>query len=468
MLYNDTLPTSIEAYTDGSTIPNPGPSGYGFYAIDDTKIVYHGYGSAGINATNNIAELTAVIKFLRFIKTIPSIETITINSDSKYVVDNIQFISKWESKNWESSTGELIKNIVLWQQLQEELKYLNNKKISFKWVRGHSGILGNETADINANKGRIALMHGDINDIVITENSVHPIEEESIIKEGNKTKPEKKVKKKAIIPLNPLFTGKRWFFISNKPIQLSDGRFFYLSSTYKEDAKKPNQNLGKRSPDTSYSILLTKNNISELDSLRDKYNINFSNMHLPVIGDMATITKASNWTTIVESQNALTVIKGELAVMPDSTVLAYIVNPPKLVFRLEDIYNYGFTLLSKFENKDPNIVFIDITDNILTKVKDKQTINSNFILGMNSYTIPDVVISDILISDVKLQIGVDLPVRNTFTGLLKQTKEPIKVTLAIFEITGNSFRIVTIIENEDNLGIYYSPDSNYRLVSNNK
>ena len=92
-------------------------------------------------------ELTAVIKSLELIKR-PS--SIIITTDSTYVKNGItEWINNWKVKGWKTANKKPVKNKDLWQQLD---KLTENHKITWKWVRGHTGHAGNERADELANE----------------------------------------------------------------------------------------------------------------------------------------------------------------------------------------------------------------------------------------------------------------------------------------------------------------------------
>jgi ribonuclease HI len=122
----------ITLYTDGSCTPNPGKGGWAFIAVfDDFDIEDSGKSE---NTTNNIMEMTAVIEGL---STFPEEKEFTVYSDSQYVINCAQ--GKWQRK----------KNIDLWQKYD---KISRNKKITFVWVKGHSGDHYNERVDKLAKK----------------------------------------------------------------------------------------------------------------------------------------------------------------------------------------------------------------------------------------------------------------------------------------------------------------------------
>jgi len=137
---------TVIIYTDGACRGNPGPGGWGVL-IKYGEISKEFYGGE-VSTTNNRMELTAAIEALKKIKE-PC--NIIINTDSKYVLQGIEeWIHNWKKRGWKGSNKKSVKNVDLWKEL-DELRDEHN--IKWKWVKGHSGDLGNETADMLANRG---------------------------------------------------------------------------------------------------------------------------------------------------------------------------------------------------------------------------------------------------------------------------------------------------------------------------
>lgn len=92
--------------------------------------------------------MTAVIEALKALKE-PS--DLTINSDSKYVLNGInEWLPNWKKRNWKTASRKPVKNVDLWQALDA---LTQAHTIEWVWVKGHSGNPGNERADELANMG---------------------------------------------------------------------------------------------------------------------------------------------------------------------------------------------------------------------------------------------------------------------------------------------------------------------------
>ena len=135
----------VKIFSDGSCKGNPGPGGWA--AI--LKYKKHKKAISGFSpkSTNNIMELTAVIKALEKIKEKCNIEVFT---DSRYVMMGMsEWIENWKKKGWKNTQKKPVKNKELWMQLDE----LCNKHIlNWNWVKGHTGHPENEECDTLAKK----------------------------------------------------------------------------------------------------------------------------------------------------------------------------------------------------------------------------------------------------------------------------------------------------------------------------
>ncbi len=130
---------AIIAYTDGSSLGNPGPGGYGLILLETEKKVKKEINQGYRLTTNNRMELLAVIVALEMLKK-PN-TPITIYTDSKYVVDAVEkkWVFGWMKKNFKGK-----KNEDLWRRF---LRIYPKHQVQFVWVKGHAGNVWNERAD---------------------------------------------------------------------------------------------------------------------------------------------------------------------------------------------------------------------------------------------------------------------------------------------------------------------------------
>ncbi len=121
---------AIDIWTDGACSGNPGPMGIGMVVIDGAnrkeKGEYLGVG------TNNIAELTAIVRGIELAGPVASDKRLRIYTDSSYAIGVL-------SKGWKAKANqELIARI------KKQLAPLNAE---FVKVAGHAGIPENERCD---------------------------------------------------------------------------------------------------------------------------------------------------------------------------------------------------------------------------------------------------------------------------------------------------------------------------------
>lgn len=140
------MSNTVDVYTDGACKGNPGIGGWGALLRFDGKSLELFGGEA--LTTNNRMELTAVIRALEALKRHCRVR---VHTDSTYVQQGISlWIHNWKKRGWRTSDKKPVKNVDLWQQLDD---LAQKHDIEWLWVRGHSGHDGNERADELANRG---------------------------------------------------------------------------------------------------------------------------------------------------------------------------------------------------------------------------------------------------------------------------------------------------------------------------
>lgn len=128
-------------FTDGSSIPNPGPGGWGAVYVVKDKVVAQRHGRDR-DTTNNRMELTALINAYDLV---PDGIEATIYTDSNLAVQTINdWASGWEKRGWTRKTGpiqnlDLIKVLYAKAQARPELRLV--------WIKAHDGSRWNEYAD---------------------------------------------------------------------------------------------------------------------------------------------------------------------------------------------------------------------------------------------------------------------------------------------------------------------------------
>jgi ribonuclease HI len=140
------VPGKVVIYTDGACSGNPGPGGWGAILIFGAARKELSGGEA--DTTNNRMELSAACEALEALKRPCEVELYT---DSAYVKNGItSWISGWKRNGWRTADKKPVKNVELWQRLDDARA---NHEISWRWVKGHAGHPENERADELARQG---------------------------------------------------------------------------------------------------------------------------------------------------------------------------------------------------------------------------------------------------------------------------------------------------------------------------
>jgi ribonuclease HI len=140
-----TADSPLDIYTDGACRGNPGPGGWG-------AVLMHGARERELSGaepatTNNRMELTAVIEALAALKRPVKARVYT---DSQYVrLGILEWIANWKKRGWKTADRKPVKNQDLWQRLDE---LAAGHELEWHWVKGHSGVPGNERCDQLANE----------------------------------------------------------------------------------------------------------------------------------------------------------------------------------------------------------------------------------------------------------------------------------------------------------------------------
>jgi len=142
----DNQQNQVEMFADGACSGNPGPGGWGVllrWRGEERELC-----GGEADTTNNRMELMAAIMALENLK---RPVTVTLYTDSVYVKDGItKWIDGWKARGWKTAAKKPVKNVDLWQRLDEAL---GPHRVDWQWVKGHAGHPENERADALARQG---------------------------------------------------------------------------------------------------------------------------------------------------------------------------------------------------------------------------------------------------------------------------------------------------------------------------
>ncbi|MEO1226068.1 MAG: ribonuclease HI [Pseudomonadota bacterium] len=140
----------VEIFTDGACSGNPGPGGWG--AILRWKGHEKELNGGEPETTNNRMELMAAISAL---ETLKRPMQVVLTTDSAYVKNGItQWLAGWRANGWRTAAKKPVKNVDLWQRLEQAI---GRHRIDWRWVKGHAGHAENERADALARQAIVEM-----------------------------------------------------------------------------------------------------------------------------------------------------------------------------------------------------------------------------------------------------------------------------------------------------------------------
>lgn len=130
----------VEISVDGSCLGNPGAGGWAcILRYGGAERVLRG----GVpQATNNRMEMMGAIEGLRALKRRCEVRVFT---DSEYLLRGMtQFLGRWQSNDWQSTSGNSVASRDLWEELAELADY---HRVTWVHVGGHAGHGDQERCD---------------------------------------------------------------------------------------------------------------------------------------------------------------------------------------------------------------------------------------------------------------------------------------------------------------------------------
>lgn len=128
-------------FTDGSSVPNPGPGGWGVVYVVNDEIIAERFGHEP-DTTNNRMELTALLVALDMV---PEGTPMSVYSDSHLAVRTItEWAAGWEKRGWKRKSGP-VENLDLVKKVY--VGYRRRPELELKWIKAHVGFRWNEYAD---------------------------------------------------------------------------------------------------------------------------------------------------------------------------------------------------------------------------------------------------------------------------------------------------------------------------------
>lgn len=137
----------IIVFTDGASLGNPGPGGYGAVIVFQDLDEVVELGGSKLNTTNNEMEMTAALSALAYLShnNLP----VHIYTDSAYLINGItKWVYGWEKNGWQTANDEPVSHERIWKDMVSLIRARGTSgKVSWHKVAGHAGMPGNERVD---------------------------------------------------------------------------------------------------------------------------------------------------------------------------------------------------------------------------------------------------------------------------------------------------------------------------------
>lgn len=458
-VYDDvTLPKG-----SGSTKIVPSATGYAEpkETADPVWVVNYvdSFGGCPDARDNNHTELIAFKEALSYSLEKGLSET-TVYSDSKMVVKGVnEYMPRWKQAGWRTGTGNDVAYKDDWVLVDELLsKHKENQSgVTLTWIKGHNGHLGNEMADDRAGKGNSLGLNGD--------SSSYTVEEQ----------PEGYWKKAA--KYNRIMDHPKWYFSSDEDDKIiSDcGRHIYWTGSHGED-----EYTGKPQSDSSNAVIYLKEKIDVLEKVRSHFvqqdKKQFGHMFVGALRNIFSPTIQEdilNHGLEVFRKNPVNLSLVNQKKVP----VIHHVNPTGLVY-----YNVGHLegmakILDQYMKGDKSLITTDLTDLLYETTEKKgaksyklrKTISSttrhlDLVVNYNTATASELrQMDEVLTKNTKLRliVGADILGRNAMAALSADIK---KVVVLTWRESDTTIRYATVVETEDDIGLWTNPYGNFKLI----
>lgn len=408
---------------------------------------------------NNHAELVAFREALKLTKE-NGYSDVKVYSDSKAVVQGVNdYMPRWKTMGWRTGTGTDVAYKNDWMAVDQLMTELKDSPVKLAWIKGHSGIVGNEFADGLAGRGSSISINGD----EVTWNIESPAD--TYLK-----KPEK---------IHRFFDFPKWYFSSDKDEKTTSkcGRHVYWTGNHgKED-----EYVGKPQADSALAVLLMKDKVEILEQVREHFvtqdRVNNGYMFVGILRNLLSddvVSDIVNFGMRVFRKNS-----ADLSLVNHKRLpVVHHVNPTGLAYYNVDNLTVLSQILEQYIDGDKSIVTTDLTEHFIesTEVKGKlvkkalptftnnvkhMDLMLNYNLGLASELrkmdeIP------LMTSKVRLIIGSDILGRNAISAL---AADIVKIVAVTWRESDATFRYATIVETVDDIGIWANPYGNFKLIN---
>jgi ribonuclease HI len=414
-----------------------------------------GVGSLIPESTNNIAELTALLKTYHTVEAL-GLTDVLVLMDSEYVRGNLEkSLAVWEKNGWLRQDGAAVANIEQWKAISAARKALEEKGVSirYQWVKGHSGNLGNEIADQWASKGIIAGKNNILVDSISTRDA----------KGYWNTKLER----------NRMFAMPVWYFNTHRHPDTwrtaSGHHAYHLGSGLKEDDLH-----GKPDSTSSYSVIHLKQTDPVLEAIRGiQESIDLARYGTVVKANLSEIFSKDTYNEIANHHDRF-MVKDYHKARLSTTVgdqLTKEMRPALLSFNAVDSLSILEQTLNEYFAPPENsrLAATDLSTLLYeTVVGEKKTtckLKAEITTSLRSIKVMAKYLdssNQIQETPLTLTFNHDLPERNTLSALADLVP---KVTLITWPESDHAIRYATIVEAGEDRGIWAGIYSNIHVLT---
>lgn len=415
-----------------------------------TPIHFFDYYGPQQGATISQVEIEAMEEALKIILDVPGVKQAVIVADSEYVCKTLtEYIFGWVKANWVRKSGKPIEHVERWKEIWKTLNVIRDKGIVLRigWTRSHVGEPGNEAADANATKGKIAVLNNlqGKRDVIETKNY------------GQKKK------------LNNRLLEQRWWYGINNELTTSyndfAGKYVYFFGNHGK-AEEEDDMIGKYTSTAKLAILVTPEKEPVLEMLHEYlFERFYEDVGLVTLGYLEHITQTERYALLAREQQAALYPKGRenCVYTPDNVPVMKELRPTFHGLRLMDQLKWHLSLLKRFVDEDKSVVVTDITDIVYDRVDNgkKVTVKTSDRINPPHKTVSLEVGYSCMgnkgTKKVPFKMGQDIPLRNTLNAI---ADESVRVYAITWQRSRNEFRYATVVKVGEDLLLTCSLSSN--------